>query len=59
MEDEWEAAFQLRKERLMKTVPVYENDKFIPYLLKPLLNVKFDKNYFSEFIEKLYKELIR
>ena len=32
VEDEWQAAFQLRKEGLMKIVPVYEKDEHLPYL---------------------------
>ncbi len=57
--DEWEAAFQLRKKGLMKIIPVYEYEKDIPYLLMPLLNVKFTKENFDEFVENLYQEIIR
>ncbi len=57
--DEWESAFQLRKEGMMKILPVYEQDKNIPVLLKPILNVKYDKDNFDEFIENLYKEITR
>lgn len=57
--DEWQAAFQLRKKGLFKIIPVYEDEKFIPVLLTPLLNTKFSKINFSEFIEKLYQEIIR
>ena len=59
VEDEWKAAFQLRKKKLMKVIPVYEDERFIPALLTPLLNVKFDKDNFEEFIENLYKEILR
>ena len=59
VEDEWQAAFQLRKEGLMKIVPVYEKDEHLPYLLKPMLNVKFTKDNFDGFIQKLYEEIIR
>lgn len=59
VEDEWQAAFQLRKKALMKIVPVYEDEDHIPFLLMPLLNVKFTKENMEEFIENLYKELIR
>jgi len=59
VEDEWEAAFQLRKKGLMKIVPVYEDEKAIPLLLMPLLNVKFSKDDFDEFIEKLYEGIMR
>jgi len=59
VEDEWQAAFQLRKEGLMKMVPVYEKDEHIPYLLKPILNVKFTKDNFDGFIQKLYEEILR
>jgi len=59
VEDEWQAAFQLRKEGLMKIVPVYEKDEHLPYLLKPILNVKFSKDDFDGFIQKLYEEILR
>ncbi len=59
VEDEWQAAFQLRKEGLMKIVPVYDRDEDIPYLLKPILNVKFIKEDFDGFNENLYKEILR
>ena len=59
VKDEWQAAFQLRKEGLMKLVPVYEKEEHLPYLLKPMLNVKYDKDDFDGFIEKLYEEILR
>ncbi|MFX1566911.1 MAG: NosD domain-containing protein [Promethearchaeota archaeon] len=59
VEDEWQAAFQMRKKGLMKIVPVYEQEDLIPFLLMPLLNVKFTKDNFDEFIQKLYEEILR
>ncbi len=59
VKDEWQAAFQLRKEGLMKIVPVYEKKSHLPYLLKPMLNVKFDEDDFDGFIEKLHEEILR
>ncbi len=59
VEDEWHAAFQLRKEGKMKIIPVYEEDDHIPYLLKPMLNVKFIKDNFDGLIQKLYEEILR
>ena len=59
VEDEWESAFQLRKKGMMKIVPVYEDEKDIPILLMPLLNVKFSKDNFDDFIEKLSEEIMR
>ena len=59
VEDEWKAAFQLRKKGLMKIIPVYEDDSFIPTLLTPLLNVKFTEDNFEDFIQNLYKEVLR
>ncbi|MFX1371843.1 MAG: NosD domain-containing protein [Promethearchaeota archaeon] len=59
VEDEWQAAFQMRKKGLMKIVPVYETEELIPFLLTPLLNVKFTKEDFDGFIEKLHEEIIR
>ena len=57
--DEWQAAFQLRKKDLLKIIPVYEDEKFIPALLTPLLNVNFVKKNFEEFIENFYNEILR
>lgn len=59
VEDEWQVAFQLRKTGKMKIVPVYENEEFIPYLLMPMLNVKYTKDDFDGFIQKLYEEILR
>ena len=59
VEDEWQAAFQLRKVGKIKIVPVYENEEFIPYLLMPLLNVKYTNDDFDGFIQKLYEEILR
>lgn len=57
--DEWQAAFQLRKKGLLKIVPVYEDEDYIPALLTPLLNVKFSKDNFIDFIINLYHEVLR
>ena len=59
VEDEWQAAFQLRKRGKMKTVPVYKNEDYIPRLLWPLINVKFNREDFISFMEKLFKEIFR
>jgi len=59
VEDEWQAAFQLRKKGLLKIIPVYENEDVVPVMLGHLLNVKYSKENFDEFIEKLYSEIIR
>lgn len=59
VKDEWQSAFQLRKKGLMKIVPVYETDEHIPYLLMPMLNVIYDAEDFSGFIQKLHEEIVR
>jgi hypothetical protein len=59
VKDEWQAAFQMRKEGLMKLIPVYEEQKHIPKILWHLLNVKYSKEDFNGFIQNLYKEIIR
>ena len=59
VEDEWQSAFQLRKKGMLKIIPVYENEEFVPVLLTPLLNVKFDTEDFEAFIEKLVEEILR
>jgi len=59
VEDEWQAAFQLRKKRTMKIVPVYENDAEIPLLLGHILNVRFNMSDIEGFVEQLYKEIMR
>ncbi len=59
VKDEWQAAFQMRKEGLIKLIPVYEEQKHIPKILWHLLNVKYDKDNFKSFIENLYKEIMR
>ena len=59
VKDEWQAAFQMRKEGLIKLIPVFEEQKHIPKILWHLLNVKYDKDDFKGFIENLYKEIMR
>jgi len=59
VKDEWQAAFQVRKKGLMKIVPVYEKEDLVPFLLMPLLNVKYEIDNFDGFIENLYEEILR
>jgi len=59
VKDEWQAAFQMRKEGLIKLIPVFEEQKHIPKILWHLLNVKYSKAGFKGFIENLYKEIMR
>lgn len=57
--DEWQAAFQRRKKGLIKMIPVYENEDHVPPLLGHLLNVKYTKDDFNSFIDKLHREILR
>ena len=59
VKDEWQAAYQLRKMDMLKMIPVYEDENIIPRLLLHMLNVKFSKENFDEFIENLHKEILR
>lgn len=59
VKDEWQAAFQVRKKGLMKIVPVFEKEELVPFLLMPLLNVKYEIDNFDGFIEKLHEEILR
>jgi len=59
VKDEWQAAFQMRKKGLLKIIPVYEDEDDIPVLLWQMLNVKYTKDEFDSFIEKLYEEILR
>jgi len=59
VEGEWQSAYQLVKKDLMKIIPVYENEDDVPILLIPMLNVKYDKDDFDTFINKLYQEILR
>jgi len=59
VKDEWQAAFQMRKQGLIKLIPVYEEQEHIPKLLWHLLNVKYNPDDFKGFMENLYKEIIR
>jgi len=56
---EWQSAYQLVKRDIMKIIPVYEDEDDVPILLIPMLNIKYDKENFKEFINKLYKEILR
>ncbi len=57
--DEWQAAFQMRKEGLLKIIPVYEQQDHIPNILWHLLNVKYTKDDFKGFLENLHREILR
>ena len=59
VKDEWQAAFQMRKKGMLKIIPVYEDEDDIPVLLWQMLNVKYSKEEFDGFIEKLYEEILR
>ncbi len=59
VKDEWQAAFQMRKKGMVKIIPVYEDEDDIPVLLWQMLNVKYAKDDFNGFIEKLYEEILR
>ncbi|MCK4380588.1 MAG: toll/interleukin-1 receptor domain-containing protein, partial [Candidatus Lokiarchaeota archaeon] len=59
VKDEWQAAFQMRKQGLIKLIPVYEEQEHIPKLLWHLLNVKYNPDDFKGFVENLYKEILR
>ncbi len=59
VKDEWQAAFQMRKKGLLKMIPVYKVEEHIPVLLWQMLNVKFTKDDFDGFIQKLYEEILR
>ncbi len=59
VKDEWQAAFQMRKKGMVKIIPVYEDEDDIPVLLWQMLNVKYTKEDFSSFIQKLYEEILR
>ena len=59
VKDEWQAAYQLRKMDMLKMIPVFEDENIIPRLLLHMLNVKFSKEKFDEFIENLHKEILR
>jgi hypothetical protein len=56
---EWQSAYQMVKKGLMKMIPVYEDEDYIPRLLWNMLNVKFSKDDFEGFIQKLYEEILR
>jgi len=57
--NEWQAAFQRTNKGLMKIIPVYEDEDLIPPLLGHFLNVKFTKDDFNGFVQKLYQEILR
>ena len=59
VKDEWQSAFQIRKERLLKIIPVYEEQRYVPRLLLQMLNVKYTNDDFEGFIQKLYEEILK
>ncbi|MFX1312755.1 MAG: NosD domain-containing protein [Promethearchaeota archaeon] len=59
VEGEWQSAYQLVKRDVLKIIPVYENEENIPILLITMLNVKYDRENFKDFIKNLYEEILR
>jgi len=59
VEGEWQAAYQLSKKGVVKIIPVYEDEEYIPILLTPLLNVKFTEDDLDGFIQRLFEEILR
>ncbi len=59
VEGEWQSAYQLVKRDIMKIIPVYEDEDAVPILLIPMLNIRYDKENFKGFINKLYQEILR
>ncbi|MFX1572305.1 MAG: TIR domain-containing protein [Promethearchaeota archaeon] len=55
---EWQAAYQMDKEGLLRIIPVYEVQDHIPRLLWPLPSVKYIKDDFDIFIQNLYKTIL-
>jgi len=56
---EWQSSYQMLKKNLIKLIPVYENEDDIPRLLWSMLNVRYTKDDFDGFIQKLYEEILR
>lgn len=54
---EWEAAYQMERKGSVKIISVYEKEDSIPVLLLPLSKMKYSKDSFEEFIERLYQEI--
>ncbi|MFX1501057.1 MAG: right-handed parallel beta-helix repeat-containing protein [Promethearchaeota archaeon] len=59
VEGEWQAAYQLVKRDMMKIIPVYEDEEDVPILLITMLNVKYDRDDFNGFVNKLRQEILR
>jgi len=56
---EWQSGYQMVKKGLMKMIPVYEDEDHIPRLLWNMLNVKYTKDDFEGFTQKLHEEILR
>ncbi len=59
VEGEWQTAYQLVKKDKMKIIPIYQDEEDVPLLLIPMLNVRYDKENFDGFINKLRQEILR
>jgi len=59
VEGEWQAAYQLSVAGSIKIIPIYNDNGYIPNLLLSLLNVKYNRENLEEFMQELYKEIVR
>jgi len=59
VQSEWKSAFQLKHEGKLKIIPIFQDVKLIPNLLKPFLGIKFNEKFFDNFIQNLYNEILR
>ncbi|MFX0019970.1 MAG: TIR domain-containing protein [Promethearchaeota archaeon] len=58
LKEEWNTIFQLNEESKINIISIYENEDNIPHLLNEMLKIKYTKNNFDGFLDKLYKKVI-
>ena len=56
--DEWKVAFRLSEKNKITIISVYEEEYYIPRLLKEMPKLKIIKGDFNRFLETLYKKII-
>ena len=59
VKNEWQAAYQLSNDGVLKIIPVFEEKVYVPVILRNWLYVEFKRDNVNGFVEELHREILR
>lgn len=59
VKNEWQAAYQLSNDGVLKIIPVFEEKVYVPVILRNWLYVEFKRVNINGFVEELHREILR